>query len=57
MKKVPHFESVMDMTFVLETLTSSAKSRVQMNAPTKPSTVFFGLSLISGVRPNALPAA
>ena len=26
-----------------------------MKAPTKPSTVFFGLSLMRGVRPNALP--
>jgi len=35
--------------------TARAKMRVQMKAPIKPSTVFFGLSLISGVRPNALP--
>lgn len=36
-------------------LTIKAKSKVQKNAPTKPSTVFFGLSLIRGVLPNSLP--
>jgi hypothetical protein len=35
--------------------TARPKIRVQMNAPTKPSTVFFGLSLINGVLPNVLP--
>ena len=37
-------------------LTAMPNIKVQMNAPTKPSTVFFGLSLIKGVLPNILPA-
>lgn len=36
-------------------LTARPKIRVQMKAPTKPSTVFFGLNLINGVRPKSLP--
>lgn len=35
--------------------TKTAKIRVQMNAPTKPSTVFLGESLISGVLPKVTP--
>lgn len=31
------------------------KITVQMNAPTKPSTVFLGESLIKGVLPNDMP--
>jgi len=32
-----------------------AKTIVHRNAPTKPSTVFFGESLMSGVRPMVIP--
>lgn len=32
-----------------------AKTIVHKNAPTKPSTVFFGESLMSGVRPMVIP--
>jgi len=31
------------------------KSTVKIQAPTKPSTVFFGDNLIKGVRPNVIP--
>lgn len=35
--------------------TARLKSKVLKNAPTKPSTVFLGESLISGVRPRVIP--
>jgi hypothetical protein len=59
MKKVPHCPS--QQQFKLDTTinfrrTASPNIKVQMNAPTKPSTVFLGLSLINGVRPKSLPA-
>jgi hypothetical protein len=56
MKKVDHWNisdivrSGMDMQ-----LTAQPNMRVHKKAPTKPSMVFFGLSLINGVLPNALP--
>lgn len=36
--------------------TTNANKRVHKNAPTNPSTVFFGLSFIKGVLPKSLPA-
>lgn len=38
-------------------LTAMPNKRVQMKAPTKPSTVFLGLNLIRGVLPKSLPTS
>lgn len=47
--QMKYFERAMRFT------SSMAQMTVMIQAPTKPSTVFLGLSLMSWVRPKAMP--
>lgn len=58
MKKVDHYEYQLDAPIKYSRrrqLTAQPKIRVHKKAPMNPSMVFLGLSLMSGVFPNALP--